>query len=100
MNSQMAMTAMSIAEFLLWAALAFVFWKKALIHRFPAMATYLGLHLVATPALLLVLYIRSLPGNEALYSAYFFGYFAVYIASAVLILFVCVEIFRSALSAF
>jgi len=94
------MSAMSIAEFLLWAALAFTFWKKGLIHRFPAMAAYLALHLVATPALLLVLYLQSMPGNASLYNLYFFGYFAAYIASAVLILFVCVEIFRSALSSF
>ena len=94
------MSAMSITEFLLWAALAFVFWKKGLVHRFPAMAAYLGLHLVATPALLLVLYLRAMPGNNFLYNFYFFGYFAVYIASAILILFICIEIFRSALAAF
>jgi hypothetical protein len=96
MSPDFALSALNFTEFLLWAVLAFVFWKKALIHRFPAMAAYLGLHLVATPTLLLALAAKTVTGNII----YFFGYFAVYIASAVLILFVCVEIFRSALSAF
>lgn len=100
MSSQLAMSVMNVAEFLLWAMLAFLFWRKSLVYRFPAMAAYLGLHVVATPALMFVLYLRSMPGNSRLYNLYFFGYFAVYIASAVLILFVCVEIFRSALAAF
>lgn len=91
---------MCVAEFFLLARLAFWFWKRALIHRFPAMAAYLVLHLVAIPALLTVLYFPALPDNEFLYGIYFFGHFAVYIASAALILFVCIEIFRSALSAF
>ena len=64
------------------------------------MATYLALRLVATPSLLLVLDLQSLPGKANLYAIYFFGYFGVYIASAILILFICVEIFRSALSSF
>ena len=34
------------------------------------------------------------------YAIYFFSYWAVYIASAVLLYFVCIEVFRSALSAF
>ena len=91
---------MSVTEFFLLAGLAFLFWKRGLIHRFPAMAAYLVLHLAANPALLTVLTFRSLPGNEFLGSIYFFGSFAVNIASAVLILLVCIEIFRSALSAF
>ena len=38
MNSQLAMSAMHVAEFLLWAVLAFLFWKKSLVEkRFPAM---------------------------------------------------------------
>lgn len=94
------MSALNITEFLLWAVLAFMFWKKALMHRFPAMAAYLGLHLVATPGLMLLLYLGGLPGNGFFFNSYFYCYFGVYIASAILILFVSVEIFRSALSAF
>jgi len=88
---------MSVAEFLLWALLAFLFWKKGLVHRFPAMGAYLALHLIATPLLLIALYASQAWGQ---FGYYFFGFFAVYIASAVLLLFVCIEIFRTALSAF
>ena len=89
------MSSMSVAEFLLWAVLAFLFWKRALILRFPAMAAYLVLHLVAIPVLLTVQSLRSLRGDGLFYSIYTFGYFAVDIASAALILFVCIEIFCS-----
>ncbi len=102
MTSQFAMSAMSVAEFLLWATLAFLFWKRKLYRRFPVMGAYLGLHVVFTPILLLLLYGRSqLWVDHALYTnAYFFGYFGVYIASTILLLFICIEIFRSALASF
>ena len=104
MSSQVAMSVMSVAEFLLWAMLTFLFWKKQFVRRFPAMGAYLALHLVSTPVLLGALFLQSLPGNRSLYNFfgyfYFFGYFAVYIASAILLFFICIEIFRSALSAF
>ena len=92
---------MSVVEFLLWATLAFIFWKKSLSRRFPAMATYLGLHLVSTPILLLLLYEETKHASSSfLFSSYFYGYFGVYIASAILLLFVSLEIFRTALVAF
>jgi hypothetical protein len=100
MSSQFFMTAMSVAEFGLWLTLALLFWKKGLAHRFPAMGAYLALHVLSTPFLLALLYIQSQPWGRGLYGGYFFGYFAVYIASAVLLLFICLEIFRSALSSF
>jgi len=104
MSSNLAMSAMSGAEFLLSAALGFVFWKKGLHRRFPAMGGYLGLRVVSTPILSLLL-LGSFWGNsfhaKALAAAiYFFVYYAVYIASAVLLYFVCIEVFRSALSGF
>ena len=34
------------------------------------------------------------------FAIYFYVYWAVYIASAVLLYFICIEVFRSALSAF
>ncbi len=101
MSSQFAMSAMSVVEFLLWATLAVVFWKKSLSRRFPAMATYLGLHLATTPILMVLLYGQAQPwGSKSLFSIYFFGYFGVYIASAILLLFISLEIFRTALVAF
>ena len=101
MSSQFAISAMSVVEFLLWATLAFIFWKRSLTRRFPAMGAYLALHLTATPVLLLLLYEETRHGDSSLYfRSYFFGYFGVYIASSVLLLFVCLEIFRTALAAF
>lgn len=94
------MSILSVAEFVLWAGLGFLFWKKGLGTRFPAMAAYLALHVVSTPFLLLLLYIQSLPAGRTYFGAYFFSYWLVYIASAVLLFFICVEVFRSALSAF
>jgi len=89
---------MSVVEFGLWAVLAFLFWKRGLHRRFPAMARYLGLRLVSTPALLAAYYVISQPWGRKYYFVYFLPFWAVYIASAVLLLFVCIEVFRSALS--
>lgn len=61
MSSQLAMSAMSVVEFLLWATLGFLFWKKELSRRFPAMGAYLALHILATPFLLVMLHLLSRP---------------------------------------
>jgi hypothetical protein len=95
-----AMAVMSAAEFLLWATLAFLFWNKKLQKRFPVMSTYLALRLFSMPVLLGALFMQSRPGGDWFYPVYFYGYYAVYIASAVLLFFICLEVFRSALSAF
>lgn len=100
MTSQIAMSAMSTVEFLLWCTLAFLFWKKQLFRRFPAMGAYLALHVVSTPFLLSLLYAQNLPWGRPFFPVYFYGYFGVYIAGAILLLFVCIEIFRSALASF
>ncbi len=93
------MSALSVTEFSLWAAIAFLFWKRKMYRRFPYMGGYLGLRVASMPMLLAVYYLQSQPWGHASYSVYFYGYWAVYIASAVLLLLVCVEVFRSALSA-
>jgi hypothetical protein len=94
------MAVMSVVEFLLWATLAFLFWNKKLQKRFPVMSTYLALRLFSMPVLLGALFMQSRPGGDWFYPVYFYGYYAVYIASAVLLFFICLEVFRSALSAF
>jgi len=95
------MAVMSGAEFLLWAAIAFVFLKKQLRRRFPAMGAYLALHVICTPLLLCLLYLQAHNvWPTVLFPAYFFCFWAVYIASAVTLFFVALEVFRSALSAF
>jgi hypothetical protein len=105
MSLQLAMTIMSAAEFLLSAALGFVFWKKGLHRRFPAMGAYLLLRVVSTPvsSALLMGRMGQLGGSAQFVrtsaQAYFFTYWLVYIASAILLYFICMEVFRSALSA-
>jgi hypothetical protein len=101
------MSVLRVLEFALWIVLGFLFWKKGLHRRFPAMGNYLALCVGSQPVLLALLYIQAQPWGRSstptylTYSAfYFYVYWAVYIASAVFLFFVCIEIFRSALSAF
>lgn len=94
------MSAMSVTEFALWATLGFLFWKKGLQKRFPALNIYFLLRVCSTPVLLGLLYIQSQPWGHQLFPYYFYSYWAVYIASAVTLFFVTLEIFRSVLSAF
>jgi hypothetical protein len=98
----LAMSAMSVVEFVLWAALAFLFWKKGLHRRFPATTAYLTLRTVFTVLLLAILRAAALPwgGSHHFNTLYFYGYFTMYVASAVLLYFICIEVFRSALTAF
>jgi hypothetical protein len=96
------MLAMSAAESVLWAALAILFWVKGLHRRFSAMSYYLILRAISTPLLLLVLEAQSQPWGREFHAGriYGLGFFATYFASAVLLFFICIEVFRSALSAF
>ena len=98
----LAMSAMSAAELILWATLAFLFLKKRLYRRFPATSAYLTLRTVSTVLLLAVLRASALPWGRShhLLALYFFGYFTMYAVSAVLLYFICIEVFRSALAAF
>ena len=98
----LAMSTMSAAELVLWAALAFLFWKKGLHRRFPATSVYLTLRAVFTVLLLVVLRAEALPWGRSHHVNifYFYGYFTMYVASAVLLYFICIEVFRSALAGF
>src|SRR5580698_2150330 len=100
MSSNLAMTTMGAVEFLLVSVLAFLFFRRKLQRRFPAMASYLGLRLVSAPVLAVLLYQIQRPHTDNWYMAYFFTSWGVYIASAVMLFFICIEVFRSALSAF
>jgi len=102
MPLNLAMSAMSAAELVLWAALAIIFHVKGLRRRFPAMGTYLVLRAISAPLLMLVLYAESQPWGKGHHigELYYFGFFATYVASAVLLFFICIEVFRAALSAF
>ena len=95
-----AMSLMSVMEFALWATLGFLFWKKELHKRFPALNVYLILRVGSMPILLGLLYIQAQPWGHQYFPFYFYPYWAVYIASALTLFFVVLEIFRSVLSAF
>jgi hypothetical protein len=101
MPLDLAMSLMSGAEFVLWALLGYLFWTKKLQHRFPAMNIYLLLRVASMPVLLTLLFGQAQHWfNDYCFAAYFFTYWAVYIAGAITLFFVAIEVFRSALSAF
>jgi hypothetical protein len=72
--------------------------------RFPAMSAYLLMRVASAPifSLLLMCETGQLGGTRGFMrgcaQAYFFTFWAVYIVSAVLLYFICMEIFRSALA--
>jgi hypothetical protein len=101
MSAQTAMSIMTVAEFVLWAVLTLLFWTKKMHRRFPAMGAYLALRVASAPVLAVLFYGQERHWfNDYCFAAYFFVYWSVYIASAVLLYFVCMEVFRSALSGF
>ncbi len=100
MSLNFAISVMSAAEPVLWAALGYLFWSKGLQKRFPAMGNYLLLQIVTKPVLAIALFLQDRPGGDIYSPVYYFGFWAVYIASAALLFMVCLEVFRSALSAF
>jgi hypothetical protein len=96
-----AIMAMCGAEFLLWVGLGLLFRKKALHNRFPAVGAYLGLHVISVPFLFWALFeSQQHPESASLVSLYTYAYFATYILSAILLFFICAEVFRSALAPF
>lgn len=101
MPLNLAMSAMSVLEFALWTTLGILFWTKRLDRRFPAMWSYLLLRAISTPLLLLLLFGQARHWlNDYCFVIYFFAYWAVYLGSVALLYFVCIEVFRSALSPF
>lgn len=101
MSAQTMMTLLTVAEFALWAVLGFLFWSKKLQRRFPAMGGYLALRVASTPTLVFLFYGQARHWfNDYCFAMYFYVYWAVFVASAVILYFVCMEVFRSALAAF
>jgi hypothetical protein len=62
------------------------------------MGTYLALRLASAPVFSVLLLAQSRPWGRNLFMTYFLVYWAVYMASAVLVYFICLEVFRSALA--
>jgi hypothetical protein len=101
MSSQNAMLTIHVARFAFFILLAFVFWKRKLHQRFPAMGAYLGLQAASAPMLLYLMYDRMQHGSGSdRPDSYFVISSVVYMADAVLLYFICTEVFRSALSPF
>ena len=101
MPSQAAMSLMNLAELGLWVVLGLLFLGKKLHRRFPAMGIYLALHAASAPVFFALFYGQSQHWfNDYCFAMYFFAFWTVFIASAVLLYFVCMEVFRSALLPF
>ncbi len=95
------MSAMTGVEVVLWVVLTILFRKKRLQRRFPTVGWYFLLRAVSTPVLLICFYLNlSDPDHLRFYSVYFAAYWSVYLVSTVLLFFISIEIFRSALVAF
>jgi hypothetical protein len=95
-----AMWIMTLAEVALWIVLLLLFRSRNLQKRFPAMGHYLLLRAISAPVFQALLFIQSQPWGRLWYVAYFFTYWAVYLASTALLFFVSLEVFRSALTGF
>jgi hypothetical protein len=100
MQMGFAMSALYAVESLLWVALAVLFWTKGIHCRFRAMTAYITLRAATDPVMFVVLSLNHLAWGRAHHVAtiYFYGYFSGYVASAVLLYFICMEVFRSALA--
>lgn len=95
------MSALCVVELALWATLGFLLWKNNLVKRFPVISAYIALQIAsALPLLALIFYIFSHPNAKYFFLSYFCIYWAAYLASAVLLFFICIEIFRSVLAGF
>jgi hypothetical protein len=96
------MSLMSALEFLMWVALGIIFWLKGYQRRFPAMNAYLLLRVLSMPLLLGFLYLQAQPSlpQEVFFPLYFYSYWTVYVASAVMLYFICIEVYRAALAPF
>jgi len=91
---------MTAGEFALSALLAFLFFKKGMQHRFPSMGAYLALRAISTPVFWCLWNANSVVKSQWWMISYWYLFWAVYVASAVLLFFVCMEVFRSALTSF
>lgn len=92
---------MTLVELGLWPTLAFLFWKKKLRKQFPAMGTYLFLRAASMPVLMGLLYGQSQHWlHDYSYRLYFYLYWGSYFAGAIILYFIAVEVFRSAMSPF
>ena len=96
-----AMSLMSAAEFVLWAAIGFLFWTRGSASPLSGDEYLSGAcGSLRCRSCWAPLYAGAALGPLTTFPLYFYAYWAVYIASAVPLFFICIEVFRSALSAF
>jgi hypothetical protein len=103
MTSTLVANTISWAVFALWLALGLMFWKKKITRRFPATGKYIALKIAATPALAFLAHRISAAQGESqafLLACRSILFWMVYLAGAVLLFYICIEIFRSALAAY
>ena len=94
------MTVLFVIELLLTASLALQVWKRHLYREFKTITSYLLLRLVSGP-FMLVFFMGSMKTNSVFWcSGYFILFWGMYLASAVILFFVCLEIFRWVLRPF
>lgn len=89
----------AVMELALTAVLIYLFWNRNLQRRFPAMGAYLGLGLVSA----LVSLANIVTPNWLFFSGFDFSvdiFKAIFLLDTILLYFICMEVFRSALSPF
>jgi len=98
MSSNLAMTVLGGIEFLLTVLFAVMFWKRNLQQRFGSMHWYLLLRVTAAPVLFVLLVATQRFHSMRWYIAYFVAYWVSYIATAALLYFISLDIFRAVLA--
>jgi hypothetical protein len=96
------MTAMGVVEFFLWAVLTLFFREKGFHRRFRATCAFVELRAITSPLLLGIVRMEATTwgAEHHLRLLHIAFCFAAYIACTVLVFFVCIEAFCSALAAF
>ncbi len=95
MTPQIAMTALCVIETGLWFLIGFLFLRRSLQKRFPAMGWYIALQVLTQPLLASLLYLRRPPSLRYYAMLYFIFYWLVYVFRSVNLFFICMDVFRS-----
>lgn len=95
------MLVVCVAKSALCIALAILFWVRKMHRRFPAMGAYLVLHALSSPFFFSLHYCRLQDTLSAFnFDLAFAAFWMLYAADAVLLFFICMEVFRFALAPF
>jgi hypothetical protein len=89
------MTILCAIENSLWILIGILFWRRRLQRRFPAFAIYVWLHVATTPLFMGLEYVNLFWLQKRSNLQYFFLFWSVYIVSAILLIYICREIFLS-----